>query len=287
MLRLAGLTLAALTLSTAAHADIALKLGSTERVSRLFAYPNNCNVICFRNWTLEQTVEHYLTQSVQRDGYSEAKVLVKTENGQLHAEITGVPRRYEKPLAALLDAGELAYNGASKLNADGKWAYNWHFFLPLGMALENRRSVELLHFPPDYSLTQAQDYLKSATTDRWATLLTINGVPPEQLPDQHGQAGDRTFQRRGLANGCLRCTGAQLDQAAIRANRECVEPGDNQPGRRSKSTAIGRQPSQLHLVRRRSSQLHRQRRPGPSRYCGPESHGPGFECRLLAGRHGP
>ncbi|WP_212626562.1 hypothetical protein [Pseudomonas sp. PP3] len=182
MLKLAGLTLAALTLSATAHADINLKLGSTERVTRLFAYPNNCNVICFRNWTLEQTVEHYLTQSVQRDGYSDAKVLVKTDNHQLYAEITGVPKRYEKPLAALLDAGDLAYNGASKLNADGKWAYSWYLFLPLGMALENRRSVELLHFPPDYSLTQAQDYLRSATTDRWATLLTVNGVPAEQTP---------------------------------------------------------------------------------------------------------
>ena len=36
MLKLAGLTLAALTLSTAAHADVGLKLGSTERVTRLF-----------------------------------------------------------------------------------------------------------------------------------------------------------------------------------------------------------------------------------------------------------
>lgn len=182
MFKLAALTLAALTLSTTAHADANLKLGTTERVTRLFAYPNNCNVICFRNWTLEQTVEHYLTQSVQRDGYGDAKVLVKTDNGQLHAEIIGVPNGYEKPLAALLDAGDLAYNGASKLNADGKWAYSWYLFLPLGMALENRKSVELLHFPPDYSLTQAQDYLKSATTDRWATLLTVNGIPAEQTP---------------------------------------------------------------------------------------------------------
>jgi hypothetical protein len=182
MLKLAGLTLAALTLSAVAHADADLKLGSTERVTRLFAYPNNCNVICFRNWTLEQTVEHYLTQSLQRDGYSEAKVLVKTDNNQLHAAISGVPAGYEKPLAALLDAGDLAYNGASKLNADGKWAYSWNLFLPLGMALVNRRSVELLHFPPDYSLTQAQDYLRSATTDRWATLLTDNGIPADQTP---------------------------------------------------------------------------------------------------------
>ena len=151
MFKLAALTLAALTLSTTAHADVNLKLGTTERVTRLFAYPNNCNVICFRNWTLEQTVEHYLTQSVQRDGYSGAKVLIKTDNNQLYAEISGVPNGYEKPLAALLDAGDLAYNGASKLNADGKWAYSWYLFLPLGMALENRKSVELLHFPPDYS----------------------------------------------------------------------------------------------------------------------------------------
>ncbi|WP_166221114.1 hypothetical protein [Pseudomonas atagonensis] len=178
----AALALAALTLSAAAHADVALKLGSTERVTRLFAYPNNCSVICFRNWTLEQTAAHYLSQSVQRDGYTDAKVLVKTENDQLYAKISGVPEGYEKPLAALLDAGDLAYAGASKLNADGKWAYNWYLFLPLGMAVENRKSVELLHFPPDYSLTQAQDYLRSNTTDRWAALLTENGIAATRTP---------------------------------------------------------------------------------------------------------
>ncbi|MDR6916483.1 hypothetical protein J2X66_003352 [Pseudomonas sp. 3296] len=182
MLKLTGLTFAALALSATAHADVDLKLGSTERVTRLFAYPNNCNVICFRHWTLEQTVEHYLTQSVQRDGYSTAKVRVKTDNHQLYADISGVPKGYEKPLAALLDAGDLAYSGAKKLNTDSKWAYNWYLFLPLGMALENRKSVELLHFPPDYSLTQAQDYLRSATTDRWSTLLTDNGIPADQTP---------------------------------------------------------------------------------------------------------
>jgi len=184
MFKLAGLSLAfaAFTLSATAQADVDVKLGSTQRVTQLFAYPNNCNVICFRNWTLEQTVEHYLSQSVQRDGYSAAKVSVKTDNDQLYASISGVPNGYDKPLTALLDAGDLAYQGASKLNADGKWAYSWYLFLPLGMALENRKSVELLHFPPDYSLTKAQDYLESATTDRWATLLSANGIPADQTP---------------------------------------------------------------------------------------------------------
>ena len=177
-----SIALAALTLPLLSHADVDVALGSKERISRLFAYPNNCNVICFRDWTLAYTAEHYLTQSVQRDGYANATVSVTDDNGQLHAKITGVPDHYGQPLTDLLNAGDLAFNGATKLNTDKKFAYNWYLFLPLGMALENRKSIELLHFPPDYSLTQAQDYLRSATSDRWAALLTDNGIPAEQTP---------------------------------------------------------------------------------------------------------
>lgn len=177
-----ALGLIALAASSAVLADARIPLGDAQRVTRLFAYPNNCGVICFRDWSLEQTVEHYLTQSVQRDGYPSATVTVRRDNDQLHADIRGVPATYAAPLEKLLDSGELAYAGASRLNREGKWAYNWSLFLPLGMALENRRSIELLHFPPDYSLTQAQDYLRSNTTDRWAQLLTFNGVPAVHTP---------------------------------------------------------------------------------------------------------
>ena len=177
-----ALSLVAFGLASQTLADARVELGDQARVTRLFAYPNNCSVICFRNWTLEQTVEHYLNQSVQRDGYPAAKVTVHRDNDKYYADISNVPSEYHKPLNALLDTGELAYNGAQKLNSDGKWSYDWYLFLPLGMALENRRSIELLHFPPDYSLTQAQDYLRSNTTDRWASLLTFNGIPAEQTP---------------------------------------------------------------------------------------------------------
>ncbi|MBG0838615.1 hypothetical protein [Ectopseudomonas toyotomiensis] len=159
-----------------------LDLGDSQRVSSLFAYPNNCSVICYRDWTLEQTVEHYLQQSLTRDGYPQASVRVTRNGERVYAHFDGTPADYGKPLLQLLDAGELAYQGASQLNRDGKWQYNWYFFLPLGMALDNRKSVELLHFPPDYSLTQAQDYLRSSTTDRWAALLSYNGIAPEQTP---------------------------------------------------------------------------------------------------------
>ncbi|WP_394559082.1 hypothetical protein [Aquipseudomonas alcaligenes] len=177
--------LAALLIASATQAQaggLQVSLGSSERVTRLFAYPNNCSVICYRNWTLEQTAEHYLKQSLQRDGYADATVAVSRDGDTLSASFTGVPADYGKPLTNLLNAGDMAFDGASKLNGDGKWQYSWYFFLPLGMALENRKSVELLHFPPDYSLTQAQDYLESKTTDRWASLLTENGVAAAQTP---------------------------------------------------------------------------------------------------------
>ncbi|KAF1010298.1 MAG: hypothetical protein GAK32_01578 [Pseudomonas fluorescens] len=185
MFKLTGLSLAlaALTLSAGAQADVEVKLGTPQRVTQLFAYPNNCNVICFRPWTLEQTVEHYLSQSLARDGYSRAKVSVKTDHDQVLATFSGVPDTYGRPLTQLLNTADLAYQGASKLDSDGKWQFSWYLFLPLGMALENRKSIELLHFPPDYSLTHFQDYLESATTDRWAALLTDNGIPAAQTPE--------------------------------------------------------------------------------------------------------
>jgi hypothetical protein len=215
-------------------------------------------VICFRPWTLEQTVEHYLNQSLQRDGYSRAKVSVKNHDGQVAATFSGVPDSYGTPLTTLLDTADLAYQGASKLNGDGKWAYNWYLFLPLGMALENRKSIELLHFPPDYSLTQAQDYLESATTDRWASLLTDNGIPATEtpafqtiidiapsprrpmpartwkrlrllhrLPDAHGQ-GTEPARQRFIADGCVRrrCAAGSNNNTG---NRSGAGPGTNQP----------------------------------------------------------
>jgi len=175
-------SLAVLAFSSLAMADARIDLGDTQRVARLFAFPNNCHVICYRDWTLEQTVEHYLTMSARRDGHANAHVHVSRDQDRLHATISDVPGNYAEPLRKLLDSGELAYNGATQLNKEGKWSYDWYLFLPLGMALQNRRSIELLHFPPDYSLTQAQDYLRSNTTDRWAELLTFNGVDASLTP---------------------------------------------------------------------------------------------------------
>ena len=47
-----ALGLIALAASSAVLADARVPLGDAQRVTRLFAYPNNCGVICFRDWSL-------------------------------------------------------------------------------------------------------------------------------------------------------------------------------------------------------------------------------------------
>ena len=62
------LFLAAFGLSRAARADATIQLGDKQRVTDLYSFPNNCNSVCYRPWTLEQTVEHYLNDSLRREG---------------------------------------------------------------------------------------------------------------------------------------------------------------------------------------------------------------------------
>lgn len=158
-------------------------LGTVDQVTNWYSYPNNCSVICFRDWTLEETVAHYVTQSVTRDGYSSDGLEVTTSNGNVVVTFgPSVPQNYGSLLTTFLQTGQLAFDGAQQINAQGQWAYDWLFFLPHGMALENHKTLELLHFPPDYSLTKVQDYLISNTTDRWNVMLEENGVEQDETP---------------------------------------------------------------------------------------------------------
>jgi len=46
----------------AASADVTIRLGDRRRVTDLYSFPNNCSSVCYRPWSIEQTVE-------RRDGY--------------------------------------------------------------------------------------------------------------------------------------------------------------------------------------------------------------------------
>ncbi len=167
-----------------------LNLGTIEDMNRLFSYPLKHDELFELTQegrglktSLSETIAWYVNSSLRRDGYNEAEAVVKAEDGHVALTITGhgmaaeAPQMYVQALARFLEIGKTGWE-CSKMNAvEQNWHYNWRFFLPLGLAMVNHKSVQLLHFPPDSVLERDQDYLKASTTRRWAKLLIANGVP--------------------------------------------------------------------------------------------------------------
>lgn len=152
-------------------AQARVDLGDAATVATLFSWPNN-----HRRQTRAQTAAHYLRQSLARDGLNAASVRVENEGGRYYAVLAHAPAGYAARITQFLAAGARGAAATAALQQAGIWnAKQWRFFLPLGLALENQKSVQLLHFPPDYSLT-GQDYLNSRTSRRWETLLELNGA---------------------------------------------------------------------------------------------------------------
>jgi hypothetical protein len=170
-----------------------IDLGTAEDVSNLFSHPPNFNAIFSMTIAgkrltnqLERTVEFYVTSSLKRDGYSDSTASVQIVDGRVKLTITGQTTgddargTYSKVLPRFLDIGKIGYSLSVENAKTENWKYNWRFFLPLGIAMANHRSVQLLHFPPDSVLSRDQDYLAASTTRRWARLLTANGVNPSE-----------------------------------------------------------------------------------------------------------
>ncbi|RLC14567.1 MAG: hypothetical protein DRI57_14250 [Deltaproteobacteria bacterium] len=162
-------------------APVKLSLGNRTDVMNVYAYPNNCNRVCYIPQTLEETVSHYLSQSVNRDGFPDAEVEVACDDSCTVILPGTLPSAYPIRIKDFFDTGLKAFGNASKINQDKKWQYGWRFFLPVGLPLLNHRSVQLLHFPPDYTLEEKQDYLDSKTSSRWESLLEANGIPASEV----------------------------------------------------------------------------------------------------------
>ena len=152
-------------------------LGPRAELAPLFSYPANCHEVCFLPQTLEDTIRLYIRASLDRDLFHASSVAVRANGDRILAEISGdAAAPYANMLPRFLAAGALGLTASRQLNADNKWRYNWRFLLPLGLPMVRHRTVQLLHFPPDYVLSRDQDYLAAHTTTRWAELLTVNGV---------------------------------------------------------------------------------------------------------------
>ena len=161
--------------------QVVFELGSTEELTLLYSYPNSYDD---NDTTLEQTVEHYLFQSLDRDLTINGRADVTVDGDTYNVTISGDGEHvtnYEEQINSFLSSGRLALQAVSDLKRDKIWNENdWRFFLPHGLSITRQRSVQLLHFPPDYSLTE-QDYLNSKTSKRWEELLELNNVRLEDV----------------------------------------------------------------------------------------------------------
>lgn len=158
-----------------AHID----LGETKELTALYSYPNKEGT----TQTLAETIEHYLQQTVTRDGLGRTAIRVDASNDLYSASMQGDSQEledYVDRVPEFLAIGGLAYVGARTLEKQPLWQSDWRFFLPLGLSVTQQRSVQLLHFPPDYSLPD-QDYLNSKTSQRWESLLVVNGAPSGEV----------------------------------------------------------------------------------------------------------
>lgn len=159
--------------------ETSFQLGDTDTLTTLYSYPNSNTPE-----SLEDTIEHYLNQRLQRDHIPNGVADVTVDQGVYSVSITGDSESindYNTQITQFLSNGTLAANAVTELKQAQKWDDNdWRFFLPLGLSIVNQRSVQLLHFPPDYSLPD-QDYLNSKTSQRWEKLLMLNKVAADEV----------------------------------------------------------------------------------------------------------
>ncbi len=166
---------------TEGNHQVTIELGDKTTLEVLYSYPNSPT----SDESLSDTIEHYLNQRLARDTISDGSASVSiNEDGIYEAVLSGNADNigdYQSQISTFFANGELAAKAVVDLKNNKLWNEDeWRFFLPLGLSLINQRSVQLLHFPPDYSLPE-QNYLDSKTSQRWEKLLVLNEVANDEV----------------------------------------------------------------------------------------------------------
>ena len=168
-----------------------INLGTAERLTALYSYPN------FPGDTksLAETIEHWFGMTLDRDGLTDqgtaASVRI-TDDGYFlditgPSELTASLEGYATRLPDFLDNGETAFSTiVPQLQAENKWDqcpdksnanyHPWRPFLPHGMAMLNQKALLFFHYPPIRLLDVNQDYLDDPVPVRCEELLAANGV---------------------------------------------------------------------------------------------------------------
>lgn len=174
-------------------AQTSIELGKADQLKVLFSYPNLPDQ--HPEPTLDETILHWVGQSLCRDGLKKEMASLRVEDGQYTLEIDGpsdaecdaYATRYPK----ILEYGWTAWTGPVKQIMGRKvwstddvcrpmWDPNgtgkWRFFLTLGVGIANHRSLQFFHYPPARLLDPLCDSMKDPVTYRCRDLLEANGV---------------------------------------------------------------------------------------------------------------
>ena len=172
-----------------------IQIGKGDLLTQLFAFPNAATV----SDTLAATELYWFRQTLGNDGIdARASIEANASNDYtltLDADDALAPKLalYADRVPKFLANGRDAIAGSvSQIRADGKWdpistdpppSYRpWRFFMPLGMAMVNQKSVQFFHYPPIRLLEQTRNYLEDPVPARCFELLQANGVPAGDLP---------------------------------------------------------------------------------------------------------
>lgn len=160
-----------------------ITLGTVKDTIAFWSFPNNTSgVDYFPDQTIENTVLRYIEDTARRDNVELLPGTVSEVDGSYVLTLTGADAEdYEPTLRAFIQAGTIGLNVSRQVNTEGKWNAIWRFMLPVGLAMKNHVSVELLHFPPEYVLERDRDYLLANTIIRWAECLILNGADSKNI----------------------------------------------------------------------------------------------------------
>jgi hypothetical protein len=163
--------LSAASFSQQSRGQTNISLGAEPRVDTLFTIDSGSGAN-----TLYQIVRGYIASSLLRDRFGSPNVTVQNNGGTYVASVANFDdQQYADKFTNILNAGDVAYAAVQTMQAAGRWKSEWQFLMPLGMAIINNKTLEIMDFPPNTLITK-RDYLNSKTTDRWFALLEENGV---------------------------------------------------------------------------------------------------------------
>ncbi len=173
-----------------------ITLGTVPMVETAFAYKN----IPDQNESLEETVQHWLGQTLARDGFDNATINVTQSEGLCKVELDGPSdsenEEYDTRLTGIVAIASKAYNelivnliqkrkiwctdNVDRPMWDPMGTKDWRFFMTLGVGLVNHRSLQFFHYPPSRLLNPLRDSMMDPVTLRCRDLLRANGVPVDE-----------------------------------------------------------------------------------------------------------